>query len=225
MWRCLFKTIVGLVGIAAVGIPTGTGAVCVGDCNTDNTVTVDEILEMVNIALGNAQLSTCMPGDTNGDGNITVDEILAAVSNALNGCGGTGGCQSNSDCSASYPYCGPDGNCWTQPCADVCSGGTSCCGGDYPYCGPDGNCWNVPCADVCSSGTKCCGGDYPYCGPDGNCWTQPCADVCGGGTSCCGGDYPHCGPDGNCWNVPCSTLCGDTCCGPTEQCQANETCS
>ena len=171
MWRCLFGIVVGVVAIAAVGIPTDTGAdtgaACVGDCNLDNTVTVDEILKMVNIALGSVQLDSCMPGDANTDGQITVDEILAAVSNALNGCGGTGGCQSNSDCSASYPYCGPDGNCWTQPCADVC----------------------------------------------------------GGGTSCCGGDYPHCGPDGNCWNVPCSTLCGDTCCGPTEQCQANETCS
>jgi hypothetical protein len=59
----------------------------VGDCNGNQTVTVDEILTMVNIALGNASLSTCLAGDGNGDKQITVDEILAAVNHALNGCG------------------------------------------------------------------------------------------------------------------------------------------
>ena len=41
---------------------------------------------MVNIALGNANVSTCLAGDANHDGQITVDEILTAVNNALNGC-------------------------------------------------------------------------------------------------------------------------------------------
>lgn len=60
---------------------------CVGDCSGDKTVTVDEILIMVNIALGNAPVSDCFAGDANGDGQITVDEILTAVNNALDGCG------------------------------------------------------------------------------------------------------------------------------------------
>jgi len=47
---------------------------------------VDEILTMVNIALGNASVSECEPGDANGDTHITVDEILTAVNNALEGC-------------------------------------------------------------------------------------------------------------------------------------------
>lgn len=63
--------------------PTPT---CVGDCNGDGQVTVDDILTMVNIALGNANISTCLAGDANHDGQITVDEILTAVDNALNGC-------------------------------------------------------------------------------------------------------------------------------------------
>jgi streptogramin lyase len=63
-----------------------TPPACVGDCNGDQSVTVDELLRMVNIALGNAPLSACEPGDGNGDGQITVDEILVAVNNALNGC-------------------------------------------------------------------------------------------------------------------------------------------
>jgi hypothetical protein len=67
-------------------VPTATPVLCVGDCNGDTSVTVDELLAMVNIALSSAGTSDCPPGDTNGDGQITVDEILAAVNNALNGC-------------------------------------------------------------------------------------------------------------------------------------------
>jgi hypothetical protein len=49
-------------------------------------VTVDEILTMVNMAFGNADISACMAGDANKDGKITVDEILTAVNDALNRC-------------------------------------------------------------------------------------------------------------------------------------------
>jgi len=59
---------------------------CTGDCNGDGHVTVDEILTMVNIALGNTPVTTCEAGDVNHDNQITVDEILTAVNNALNGC-------------------------------------------------------------------------------------------------------------------------------------------
>jgi hypothetical protein len=68
--------------------PTPTPKACVGDCKGDGQVTVDELLTMVNIALGNTAVTTCEAGDTNNDGHITVDEILTAVNNALNGCGG-----------------------------------------------------------------------------------------------------------------------------------------
>ncbi len=60
---------------------------CTGDCNADGYVTVDEIITMVNIALGNTDLSACADGDMSGDGQITVDEIITALNNALNGCG------------------------------------------------------------------------------------------------------------------------------------------
>jgi len=67
--------------------PTPVGPVlCVGDCDTDFQVTVDEILTMVNIALGLGSITPCTRGDLNMDGQITVDEILVAVNNALNGC-------------------------------------------------------------------------------------------------------------------------------------------
>jgi len=62
-------------------------AICVGSCNGDGEVTIDELLTMVNITLGSAALSACEPGDANRDGEITVNEIIAAVNNALDGCG------------------------------------------------------------------------------------------------------------------------------------------
>jgi hypothetical protein len=74
------------------GTPTRTpvvtpdGAGCVGDCNGLGEVTVNEILLMINIALGKAETDECTRGDANGDGEITVDEILTAVNHALDGC-------------------------------------------------------------------------------------------------------------------------------------------
>lgn len=59
---------------------------CVGDCNGDGVVTVNELIVLVDIALGNIPISACPAGDADQDGNITINEIVAAVNNALNGC-------------------------------------------------------------------------------------------------------------------------------------------
>lgn len=59
---------------------------CVGDCNDANTVTIDELLAMLNMALDNTAASRCLAGDGNQDGAITVEEILTALNAALNGC-------------------------------------------------------------------------------------------------------------------------------------------
>ena len=64
-----------------------TAGGCAYDCNGDGIVTVDEVLTMVNIALGNGAVSMCFAGDSNADQQIRVDEILAGVAKALNGCG------------------------------------------------------------------------------------------------------------------------------------------
>src|SRR5512139_3725002 len=69
--------------------PTPTGA-CVGDCSHHSTVTVDEIILMVNIALGNASISAC-PGFAQwcnqGDLGVVISCLIEAVNNALYGCG------------------------------------------------------------------------------------------------------------------------------------------
>ncbi len=61
-------------------------SLCVGDCDGDGLVTINEIIVMVNIALGNLPVSACLAGDANNDLTIDVSEIILAVLNALNGC-------------------------------------------------------------------------------------------------------------------------------------------
>jgi hypothetical protein len=74
------------LAFCVVPAPAQTPA-CVGDCDDDGTVTVDEVILMVNIALGEASIDECPAGDGNDDGRITIDDLVTAVNNALNGCG------------------------------------------------------------------------------------------------------------------------------------------
>lgn len=59
---------------------------CSGDCDGSGDIAVNELVLMVNIALGEAPLAACMGGDTDGSGDLGVNEIIAAVNNALAGC-------------------------------------------------------------------------------------------------------------------------------------------
>jgi hypothetical protein len=183
-----------MVALAAVLVgfdpPRAAAQVCVGDCDGNGTVTISEVIVGVSIALGSRDVSACRPL-ANADGMVNITQLVQAVNNALNGCPCT---------DPGLPYRGPDGNCWSGPCSQVCPDGQTCCGGEFPYCGPDGNCWTVPCSNLCPTGGTCCGGEFPNCGPDGSCWTQPCVTLCGAGKNL-------------------------TCCGPDQQCLRNGTCS
>jgi hypothetical protein len=66
--------------------PTRTPKSCLGDCNDDKQVTVNELIQMVDIALAAADISTCTAGDADGDGMVTINEIIAGVNHALNEC-------------------------------------------------------------------------------------------------------------------------------------------
>lgn len=67
--------------------PTATPLVCVGDCDGSGRVAINEVVLLVNVALGNTPLSHCSPGDANSDGRVTIEELVRAVSAALAGCG------------------------------------------------------------------------------------------------------------------------------------------
>lgn len=66
--------------------PTPEMVPCVGDCDSDAQVTVDEILRGVGMALGTSTVDDCPAFDANGDHVISVDEIIGAVVKALEGC-------------------------------------------------------------------------------------------------------------------------------------------
>lgn len=53
------------------------------DCNGDDSVTIDELILGVRIALGDAELSLCPWFDSNADGAVTIDELVRAVGRAL----------------------------------------------------------------------------------------------------------------------------------------------
>ncbi|MCK6555045.1 hypothetical protein L6Q96_10770 [Candidatus Binatia bacterium] len=64
----------------------GVGDACddpIGDCNGDGSVTVDDIVIGVDIALGNTTVETCPAFDPDGDGTVDVSALVAAVNAAL----------------------------------------------------------------------------------------------------------------------------------------------
>lgn len=82
---------------AVIGAPIATGdgplaiAIalphCYGDCDNSGSVTITEILTLVNIVLGDAEPSACGYGVPTGS-EVNIARIIQAVNNALHGCGG-----------------------------------------------------------------------------------------------------------------------------------------
>jgi hypothetical protein len=69
-----------------VGDVQPTPLPCAGDCNGNGSVTVNELVAGVNIALGSAAVAVCTACDTDRDGSVSVSELIAAVRRALDGC-------------------------------------------------------------------------------------------------------------------------------------------
>lgn len=86
----LIRSLLSVTSVVVVGCCLVFGAApargCNGDCNTDHSVTVDELVAGVSIALGNSLLDQCASFDGNLDRQVTVDELVGAVNSALNGC-------------------------------------------------------------------------------------------------------------------------------------------
>lgn len=70
----------------ATASPVATPAPCVGDCDNGGSVTVDELVKGVSIALDDTNLNSCVAFDSDGSGAVTIDELVTAVNAALNGC-------------------------------------------------------------------------------------------------------------------------------------------
>jgi YVTN family beta-propeller protein len=81
------RAAVGLVLGVTFAMSQSVRAACVGDCDGHNSVTVNEIIVMVDVALGQDLLSACPAADADNSGTVTVDELIQAVNNTLYGCG------------------------------------------------------------------------------------------------------------------------------------------
>ncbi len=59
---------------------------CPGDCNYDGQITVDELIVISSIALGNGSLARCITADADSDGMVTLAELVRSVDLSLDGC-------------------------------------------------------------------------------------------------------------------------------------------
>jgi hypothetical protein len=59
---------------------------CIGDCNDDGNVSINEVIIGVIVALNGGSVDVCLILDADGDQVITIDELILAVNAALLGC-------------------------------------------------------------------------------------------------------------------------------------------
>ena len=64
--------------------------VCIGDCNNDGAVSVDELILGVYIALGVQPVTACS-AFANSEGVVDIVQLIEGVNNGLHGCGGAAG--------------------------------------------------------------------------------------------------------------------------------------
>lgn len=93
VFDCGFWYINSYLPSPSVGISARVGSFrfsdcthCVGDCNRNYAVSIDEQIRGVNISLGNQPISNCYRADDNGDGDVLINELILATNAALNGC-------------------------------------------------------------------------------------------------------------------------------------------
>ena len=72
--------------LATVTVAVAGAPVCVGDCNGDGAVSIDELVRGVGMALTAGGVAACPAFDRSGDGAVSIDELIAAVDAALGSC-------------------------------------------------------------------------------------------------------------------------------------------
>jgi hypothetical protein len=75
-----------VLAFAEVVRNVGAGSLCVGDCAGINSVSVSNLVMLVNIALGTADTSACQEGIPAGR-QVNIAVLMQAVTNLWNGCG------------------------------------------------------------------------------------------------------------------------------------------
>lgn len=80
-----------------VAAPANSAPTCTGDCDGDGTVTVDEIVALVNLALTGG-IDGCVAGFIDGESVIDVVVIVRVIGFALNGCPAVRPCPRDLSC-------------------------------------------------------------------------------------------------------------------------------
>lgn len=87
--RCSVRKILSALAFLAALLSLRSGAAqaqCVGDCDENGAVAINELVTMVVIALGGGDIANCLTGDVDGNEEISINEIVRAVNNALGEC-------------------------------------------------------------------------------------------------------------------------------------------
>lgn len=145
---------------SAVACPASSRQFCAGDCDGNSQVTVDELLTLVNIALGKAPVAACQNGAPSG-ATVTVAWIVQAVSNVLTGC-------------AEHPICG-DG---VVEGGEECDQGGICIGNARAghACRSEADCCATPICGGPADGGVCAAGPKlgAACTNDADCPSGAC---------------------------------------------------
>lgn len=67
-------------------VPTPTPVACLGDCDGDGAVAINELVTGVSIALGGRELAACPAFDGDASNSVAINELVTAVNHALTGC-------------------------------------------------------------------------------------------------------------------------------------------
>lgn len=85
------RILLTLVVVLIFGAPSAMASSCLGDCDGDGRVTVDELMTEVIIIFGirlaiDLPPKSCAALDPDGDGEVWVTDLLAAINYAHSGC-------------------------------------------------------------------------------------------------------------------------------------------
>jgi hypothetical protein len=153
MRRARHGTIALLATFLLVGAAPAARAACAGDCNGDRMVTIDELITMVDAALGTLDASVCPAGDLDGNGAISIAEIVTAINRALTGC-------TDEPAPTATPTVPPCAAAQLTPCASSCPGDAGCCFNGSPT--PQIACFDPGIQCTPSASATCPAGWYGY---------------------------------------------------------------
>jgi hypothetical protein len=76
---------IALTAAGALALPQSAAAQCPGDCDSSGSVTVDDLVTAINVALGRMPLEACSNTDMDSNNLLDIEEIVGAVDSSVGG--------------------------------------------------------------------------------------------------------------------------------------------